>query len=51
MMTLAEELAVSGRLSEAIALLEDLILDYPESALTPIGRRRLAELKEEIPRS
>jgi TolA-binding protein len=51
MMTLAEELAVSGRLSEAIALLEDLILEYPESALTPIGRRRLAELKEEIPRS
>ncbi len=39
------------RRSEAIDLLESLILDYPESALTPIARRRLAELEQQVPRS
>ncbi len=51
LVTLAESLAARDRREEAIALLERLILDYPESALTPLGRRRLAELREEVPRS
>jgi predicted Zn-dependent protease len=51
MMVLAEALALNGRRAEAIVLLEELIIEYPESALTPIGRRRLAELREEVPRS
>jgi tetratricopeptide (TPR) repeat protein len=51
MMMLAEALALDGRRTEAIVLLEELIIEYPESALTPIGRRRLAELREEVPRS
>ncbi len=50
-MRLAEALAGDGRGLEAIALLEDLILRYPDSALTPVARRRLAELREEVPRS
>ena len=41
----------ADRPSAAIELLERLILDYPDSALTPLGRRRLAELKQEVPRS
>lgn len=48
---LAETLATDGRRAEAISILETLILDYPDSALTPLGRRRLAELREEVPRS
>jgi tetratricopeptide (TPR) repeat protein len=51
LVSLAETLAGDGRAVEAMALLEKLILDYPESALTPLGRRRLAELREEVPRS
>ncbi len=51
LMDLAEALARADRKSDAIELLETLILDYPDSALTPIGRRRLAELKEEVPKS
>jgi TolA-binding protein len=51
LVTLAEGLAAQGRPSEAIALLEMLIIEYPNSALTPLGRRRLAELREEVPRS
>ncbi len=51
LVTLAEALAAKGRRKEAIVLLEALILDYPDSALTPLGRRRLAELREEVPRS
>jgi len=48
---LAEALAAADRRVEAIRLLETLILDYPDSALTPLGRRRLSELREEVPRS
>jgi len=51
LVTLAEALAAEGRLMSAIELLETLILEYPESALTPLGRRRMAELKDEVPRS
>ena len=51
LVTLAEALAADGRPLSAIEVLETLILDYPDSALTPLGRRRLAELKEEVPRS
>lgn len=51
LLTLAEALARQDRLSDAIALLEELIVEYPESALTPIGRRRLAEFQAEVPRS
>ncbi len=51
LMTLAEGLAAAGRHDEAIAALESLILEYPQSALTPIGRRTLAELREEVPKS
>ena len=51
LVTLAEALAAEGRPMSAIELLETLILEYPESALTPLGRRRMAELKEEVPRS
>jgi hypothetical protein len=32
-------------------VLEQLIIEYPKSALTPIGRRRLAELREQVPSS
>lgn len=46
-----EVLADAGRTDEALALLERLIIDYPASALTPIARRRLAELQERVPRS
>ena len=51
LVTLAEALAADGKPASAIEILETLILEYPESALTPLGRRRLAELKEEVPRS
>ncbi len=51
LMKLAEALAAVDRKDDAIVILETLIIDYPESALTPIGRRRLAELREELPRS
>jgi predicted Zn-dependent protease len=51
LVTLAEALAADGKAMSAIEILETLILEYPESALTPLGRRRLAELKEEVPRS
>ena len=51
LVTLAEALAAHGKPLSAIEILETLILEYPESALTPLGRRRLAELKEEVPRS
>jgi hypothetical protein len=51
LVALAESLAARGEREEAITLLERLILDYPESALTPLGRRRLAEIREEVPRS
>lgn len=46
-----EALAAAGRTEEAQAVLERLIIDYPASALTPIARRRLAELQERVPRS
>jgi len=49
LMTLAEALAEDGRGAEAVEHLERLILGYPDSALTPIARRRLAELREEVP--
>lgn len=49
LLMLAEALAVSARPAEAAVLLEKLILGYPESALAPIGRRRLAELRHEVP--
>jgi TolA-binding protein len=51
LLRLAEALAGADRSAAAIELLERLILDYPDSALTPLGRRRLAELKQEVPRS
>ncbi len=51
LMILADALVRDRRQAEAIALLEELILDYPESALTPIARRRLAELRQQVPRS
>ncbi|NIR44053.1 MAG: tetratricopeptide repeat protein [Gemmatimonadetes bacterium] len=51
LITLAEAMAAADRRGEAIALLETLIIEYPGSALTPIGRRRLAELEGEVPRS
>ncbi len=50
-MKLAELLAATHREPAAIDLLESLILEYPESALTPLARRRLAELSGEVPRS
>ncbi len=50
-MTLAEALAERNGRPVAMELLESLILDYPESALAPIARRRLAELSGEVPRS
>ena len=49
LLMLAEALAVSAQPAEAAALLEKLILGYPESALAPIGRRRLAELRQQVP--
>lgn len=48
LLMLAEALAGSARPAEAVALLEQLILEYPESAMAPIGRRRLAKLREEV---
>ncbi len=52
LMTLADALAYDAeRRDDAIELLETLILGYPESALTPIARRRLAEIRQQVPRS
>lgn len=52
LMTLAEGLSVDpARRIEAMEILESLILEYPNSALAPIARRRLAELREQVPHS
>ena len=51
LITLADALAATDQSDAAIKVLETLIIDYPDSALTPIGRRRLAELKQQVPRS
>ena len=52
LMALAEALSVEpSRRTEAIEILESIILDYPDSAVTPIARRKLAELRRQIPHS
>jgi len=50
-LALAELLIGSGRASEAVSLLEHLILTYPQSALVPQARRRLDEAKGAVPRT
>ncbi len=49
LLTLADALANEGRKDESVPLLERLIIDYPESAMTPLARRRLSEIRAEVP--
>ena len=50
-LALAELLVSSGRPTEAVELLEHLILTYPESALVPRARRKLDEARGGIPKT
>lgn len=48
---LARLLSDLGQQSEAVAVLEDLILKYPESALVPQARRALNEARGAVPKT
>jgi tetratricopeptide (TPR) repeat protein len=50
-LALAELFISSGRPTEAVELLEHLILTYPESALVPQARRRLDEARGAVPKT
>jgi predicted Zn-dependent protease len=50
-LALAELLISSQRPSEAVDLLEHLILTYPQSALVPQARRKLDEAKGAVPKT
>jgi hypothetical protein len=50
-LALAELLISSQRPSEAVDLLEHLILTYPQSALVPQARRRLDQAKGAVPKT
>jgi hypothetical protein len=50
-LALAELLISSRRAAEAIAVLERLILTYPQSALVPQARRRLDEARGAVPQT
>ena len=46
LLTWARQLAVSGDLVTAVTRYETLLVDYPDSALLPQGRRELEKVKE-----
>jgi tetratricopeptide (TPR) repeat protein len=48
---LARILAATNRQAEGVALLEQLILDHPESAVIPQARRLLDEIRGAVPRT
>ncbi len=48
---LARVLAASNRQAEGLTILEQLILDYPESAVIPQARRLLDQLRGAVPRT
>jgi hypothetical protein len=50
-LALAELLLSNRRQSEAVTVLEDLILTYPKSALVPQARRKLDEARGAVPRT
>ena len=50
-LALAELFLSSSRQSEAVTVLEDLILTYPKSALVPQARRKLDEARGAVPRT
>ena len=50
-LALAELLLSSRREAEAVAVLEDLILTYPKSALVPQARRKLDQARGAVPRT
>jgi TolA-binding protein len=50
-LALAELMLDRRRTEEAVALLEHLILTYPESALVPQARRRLDQARGAVPRT
>jgi hypothetical protein len=50
-LALAELFLSSRRQSEAVTVLEDLILTYPKSALVPQARRKLDEARGAVPRT
>jgi TolA-binding protein len=50
LLTLADALVDAGRPDESVPLLERLIIEYPQSAMTPLARRRLAEIRAAVPR-
>lgn len=49
LLELGRLLASSGRGSEAVPVFEQLILEYPRSALVPQARRALDEAKGAVP--
>jgi len=49
LLELGRLLASSGRGGEAVPVFEQLILDYPRSALVPQARRALDEAKGAVP--
>ncbi|HEX5634909.1 MAG TPA: tetratricopeptide repeat protein, partial [Gemmatimonadales bacterium] len=49
MLELGRLLARSGRGTDAVAVLEQLILDHPQSALVPQARRALDEARGAVP--
>ncbi|MGE0353528.1 MAG: tetratricopeptide repeat protein [Gemmatimonadales bacterium] len=51
MLGLARLMASSGRINQAQSTLEQLILNYPQSAVVPQARRLLDELKGAVPRT
>jgi hypothetical protein len=50
-LALAELLIASRRSDQAVALLEHLILTYPQSALVPQARRKLDEARGAVPKT
>jgi predicted Zn-dependent protease len=50
-LVLAELLLSTKRAGEAVALLEHLILTYPQSALVPQARRKLDEARGAVPKT
>lgn len=46
---LARATARRGRVADAIPLYEQMILDYPDSALVPLARRELERLQRPVP--
>ncbi len=51
LLDLARLLADSGKNEQSVTLLEQVILEYPESAVTPQARRLLDEIRGAVPRT